>query len=129
MEWGFDEQAAIFFLSPGFHIASLDAPIGKEDGSMTTLHDTLAQEEAEEPLFDVEKLMQSVEKLPPRPRDIVQQRLSGRTLDEIGKTHGISRERVRQIEGKALEFLTRRIGRSLHLQGTLASIASTTAHG
>lgn len=48
-----------------------------------------------------------------RSRDIMRRRLGlfdGRkhTLDEIGKVHGITRERIRQLEGRAIELLRAR---------------------
>jgi hypothetical protein len=41
-------------------------------------------------------------------REIFQVRMLGGTLEEAGKHHGISRERVRQIEAKFLRAMERR---------------------
>ena len=38
-------------------------------------------------------------------REMLKRRLDGDTLDEIGRTYGVSRERIRQIEAKALRKL------------------------
>lgn len=40
-----------------------------------------------------------------REYDIIRQRTQGRTLDDIGKTIGITRERIRQIEAKTMRKL------------------------
>ncbi|MDR2400085.1 MAG: RNA polymerase sigma factor RpoD/SigA [Deferribacteraceae bacterium] len=66
-----------------------------------------------------------VDELDPREIDIINQRygLCGReekTLEELGKKFGISRERVRQIESRALEKLKKRAVQ-LKLQAYLAS--------
>lgn len=49
--------------------------------------------------------------LPERMRGVLMQRINGETLEEIGEELGISRERVRQIELKALRLCRRRLGR------------------
>ena len=38
--------------------------------------------------------------------DIVSRRVKGATLEEAGKPHGISKERVRQIEAKFLRLIS-----------------------
>ena len=40
-------------------------------------------------------------------QDIVKLRLSGKTLDEIGKKHGLTRERIRQIYSKELKKISK----------------------
>lgn len=47
-------------------------------------------------------------KLLPRERRILRLRESGRTLREIGEMHGLSAERIRQIEWLARKKLARR---------------------
>lgn len=44
----------------------------------------------------------ALDELPPRSRDILQRRCEGETLDSIGEDYGVSRERIRQIERKAI---------------------------
>lgn len=44
----------------------------------------------------------AMSRLPERRRAILQSRLAGRTLDDVGLSHGISKERVRQIEAEAI---------------------------
>ena len=111
------------------HIAlntlSLETPLGEDGDRM--LADTLPDHEALSP-FDVasshetrertEALLQS---LTPREGKILRQR-SGmadgreRTLEEIGQTFGLTRERIRQLEAKAMQTLrspSRTAGREL----------------
>ena len=45
---------------------------------------------------------------------VLHARLDGKTMREVGETHGISRERVRQMEAKMLRML------SVHYQSVLA---------
>ena len=100
--------------------ASLDAKIGAEDSS--TLADVVQDENAEAPCqrFECESmkrmLRESVEKLDPREAAIISSRygLDGgreRTLEEVGERFGVTRERVRQIQEKALTKLRKKIER------------------
>ena len=70
-----------------------------------------------------EKLDQVLGTLNERERRIVEMRFGlvdgyGRTLDELGKYYNVTRERVRQIEAKALRKL-RHPTRAFHLKGFL----------
>jgi len=61
--------------------------------------------------------MTALRQLPPRQRDILQHRfaIAGApvlTLDQIGGRHGISRERVRQLQGRALDGLRQTLERA-----------------
>src|SRR5690606_9256826 len=95
---------------------SLDTPVD-EDGD-TSLGDLMAQETAPGPdlnVLDVEarqRLDALVDTLDPRSADIVRARyglVDGRQhkLADIGLRHGISAERVRQLEREALAKLRR----------------------
>ena len=59
--------------------------------------------------FNYQKICQNLIKdLPQRTKNIIEERfgLKGekrKTLEAIGKTYGLTRERIRQIEAKALE--------------------------
>jgi RNA polymerase sigma factor (sigma-70 family) len=99
-------------------VVSLDKPVG-EDGD-TSLGDLMAQETAPGPddtVLDVEsreRLDALVSQLDDRAADIIRARyglLDGRQhkLADIGAKHGISAERVRQLEREALQKL-RRLG-------------------
>jgi RNA polymerase sigma factor (sigma-70 family) len=54
---------------------------------------------------EIERLQERLRQLPPRDQAIVEQRLLGFTLAEIGTTLGLTRERVRQIEEQAMDAL------------------------
>lgn len=59
---------------------------------------------------EVEILLKFVDKLPPQEGDVIRMRFGmdcdELTLKEIGEIMGVTRERIRQIEAKALERLT-----------------------
>jgi RNA polymerase primary sigma factor len=94
--------------------SSLDAPIGDEDSC--TFGDVVQDERAETPYerlagdTSTRTLRELVKNLEPREADILSARfgLSGapqKTLDEVGKHFHVSRERVRQLQNKALAKL------------------------
>jgi RNA polymerase primary sigma factor len=95
-------------------VTSLDRPVGEEGGA--SLADLVPGEEA--PLEDEvhvslqeEALHRALRELPDREREVLALRygLDGDadpvSLEEIGRRLGLTRERVRQIESKALERL------------------------
>src|SRR5215217_7216867 len=98
----------------GRAVASLDRPLAEDNG--TSFGDLVAREEAE-PSEDVEislgekALRRAVRELPDREQEIIKLRygLNGDpdpvSLEEIGRRLGITRERVRQLETRALERL------------------------
>lgn len=53
-----------------------------------------------------ELVMREVSRLGDREYAIITARMTGETLDEVGCTHRITKERVRQIEGKAIRKMT-----------------------
>jgi len=117
-ELGMDIERVLDLMAWGRDHVSLDTPVD-EDGD-TSLGDLMAQETAPGPddtVLDVEaraRLEALVEQLDERAADIIRARyglLDGRQhkLADIGARHGISAERVRQLEREALQKL-RRIG-------------------
>ncbi len=113
-ELGMDVDRVIDLLSWGRDHVSLDTPVD-EDGD-TSLGDLIAQETAPGPdstFLDVEsrdRLGHLVELLDDRAADIIRSRyglVDGRQhkLADIGAKHGISAERVRQLEREALQKL------------------------
>ncbi len=94
----------------------LDMPV-TDDGS--PLHEMLPAPEAEEDLLgemaDSEVLQSAMESLDERSRTIVEERwFHGATLQTLSQRFGVSMERIRQIEVKALQTL--RKGLEKHLQ-------------
>jgi RNA polymerase primary sigma factor len=96
-------------------ISSLDAPINAEEGR-SFLGDLIADSSTEEPLDQVERgmhqeqLMQLLSQLSTQEREVLAMRfgldgMERQTLAEIGRQLEVSRERVRQIELKALRKL------------------------
>lgn len=83
---------------------SLSEPF--EEDEEQTLEDVLPSNEPgpEEALIRKE-LQEALVSLPKRHRDVLRRRLEGLTLEEIGKRLGITRERARQIEAKAVQRL------------------------
>jgi RNA polymerase primary sigma factor len=93
---------------------SLEKPIGEEEDS--ELGDFVEDETAESP-FELasenlrrENVKRALEALPPREREVIEMRygLKGhqaRTLEEVGRAFGVTRERIRQIENSTLKKL------------------------
>nr|MCW2727182.1 polymerase subunit sigma [Aeromicrobium sp.] len=116
LELGMDVDRVIDLMSWGRDHVSLDSPVD-EDGD-TSLGDLIARETAPGPDFAVlddesrHLVANLVDNLGDREADIVRARyglLDGRQqkLADIGKRHGISAERVRQLEREALATLRR----------------------
>ncbi|MFT4011045.1 MAG: sigma-70 family RNA polymerase sigma factor [Nocardioidaceae bacterium] len=113
-ELGLDIERVLDLMAWAREHVSLDTPID-EDGD-TSLGDLIAQEQAPGPdstFLDVEareRLARLVETLDERSADIIRSRyglVDGRIhkLSDIGAKHGISAERVRQLEREALQKL------------------------
>ena len=93
---------------------SLETPIGEEEDSH--LGDFIPDEDASEPSeaasFSLlkEQLMEVLDTLTPREKKVLELRFGivdgrTRTLEEFGKEFNVTRERIRQIEAKALRKL------------------------
>jgi RNA polymerase primary sigma factor len=93
---------------------SLEKPIGEEEDS--ELGDFVQDETAESP-FELasenwrrENIQRALDALPQREREVIEMRygLKGnqaRTLEEVGRAFGVTRERIRQIENNTLKKL------------------------
>jgi RNA polymerase primary sigma factor len=93
---------------------SLEKPIGEEEDS--ELGDFVEDETAESP-FELalenlrkENVRKALEALPPREREVIEMRFGlkgheARTLEEVGRAFGVTRERIRQIENNTLKKL------------------------
>ncbi len=95
---------------------SLEKPVGDEDES--ELGDFVADDAVLEPFEEASEHLQkegvqrALQALPERERQVIELRygLSGLeplTLEEVGKTFGVTRERIRQIENNTLKKLQR----------------------
>ncbi len=93
---------------------SLETPIGEEEDSHLGdfIEDTTAAQPAEkaEQSMIKEQLMQVLSTLTPREEKVIRMRYGlddnrARTLEEVGQAFGVTRERIRQIEAKALRKL------------------------
>ncbi len=93
---------------------SLEKPIGEEEDS--SLGDFVEDEQAESPYDNAtlslrrEDITVVLDALPERERHVIELRygLNGqrpRTLEEVGRAFGVTRERVRQIENLTLKRL------------------------
>jgi len=115
-----EEVAAVVGLTPeearslrvvGRHPVSLHEPLGG-DGERA-LEDFLGDAEAANPGLKVdqhllkERIAEVLRSLTPREREVIELRFGlrdgqPRTLDEVARTYGITRERIRQIEARGL---------------------------
>ncbi len=93
---------------------SLETPIGEEEDSHLGdfIEDEGASEPSEAASFTLlrEQLMAVLETLTPREKKVLELRFGiidgrTRTLEEVGKEFNVTRERIRQIEAKALRKL------------------------
>lgn len=93
---------------------SLQAPVGDSDD--TSFGDFIEDKSAENPMeeasnaFRKEKIRDVLDTLTEREREVIEQRFglrdgSPRTLEEVGRQFNVTRERIRQIEAKALRKL------------------------
>ena len=94
---------------------SMQAKVGDSEGD-TEFGDFIEDKEARDPMELTamnllrDKLKDVLDTLNPREREVLEQRFglvdgAGRTLEEVGKQFSVTRERIRQIEAKALRKL------------------------
>jgi len=93
---------------------SLDTPIGEEDDSHLGdfIEDDTALSPSDSAAFSMlrEELKSALDSLTDRERQVIELRFGlidgrARTLEEVGKEFNVTRERIRQIEAKALRKL------------------------
>ncbi len=93
---------------------SIETPIGEEEDSRLGdfIEDEAASEPAEAASFTLlkEQLMEVLDTLTPREKKVLELRFGiidgrTRTLEEVGREFNVTRERIRQIEAKALRKL------------------------
>ena len=130
---GIDELEVKSLLEVSQNSISLDTPVGDEDD--TTLIDFVEDFRFESPSNNIdnldlrEQLYKVMDSLEPREKEVLIKRYGleegsdAMTLDEVGKTMNLSRERIRQIEEKALRKLRNPI-RSEKLKPYMADLLS-----
>jgi RNA polymerase primary sigma factor len=118
-----EQVMAVFFRQP----ISLDMPIGEDaDSSLADLVEdrgSLAPTEATSQQLLKEQIDKVLDELTDREKRVLQLRFGlkdghARTLEEVGREFSVTRERIRQIEGKALRKL-RHPSRSRRVKGYL----------
>ena len=93
---------------------SLENPVGSDDDEKSTLGDFIPDDKIPSPVQEAserilaEQVRIILDDLSPKERKILEMRhglMDGiyHTLEEVGKEFGVTRERIRQIEAKALE--------------------------
>ena len=93
---------------------SLENPVGSDDDEKSTLGDFIPDDKIPSPVQEsserilTEQVRTILDDLSPKERKILEMRhglMDGiyHTLEEVGKEFGVTRERIRQIEAKALE--------------------------
>jgi RNA polymerase primary sigma factor len=127
LRWAQAASKVVQVLRAAEEPVSLESPVGSEDNSM--LGDFIEDEEAQEPMDAAardmlrEQVKNALAVLSPREREVLEMRfglLDGKdhTLEEVGQAFNVTRERIRQIEAKALRKL-RHPTRSRHLRDFL----------
>jgi len=112
LDW--DERKIEYILNLNTDTVSLDTPIGEDGDSF--LGDFISDELSENPETAVEEsalrndLHRALESLTDRERTVIELRFGladgkERTLEEVGSAFNVTRERIRQIEAKALRKL------------------------
>ncbi len=114
VEMGVSEEKVREIMKIAQEPVSLETPIGEEEDSI--LGDFIPDNDAPAPsdmaafMLLKEQLMSVLETLTPREEKVLRLRFGlddgrARTLEEVGKEFNVTRERIRQIEAKALRKL------------------------
>ena len=107
-----DRVSEIYRIAP--EPLSLQTPIGEEEDShladFIEDHEATSPTEAASTMILREKIEETLNKLTARERDVLRMRFGlddgySRTLEEVGRHFKVTRERIRQIEAKALKRL------------------------
>lgn len=113
-EMGLPESKVIDIQKSALDPVSLETPVGEEEDSK--MSDFIEDESARSPM-DIasqnllrEQLLAVIDTLTPREQQVIRERYGlmdgkAKTLEEVGKEFSVTRERIRQIEAKALRKL------------------------
>lgn len=113
-EMGMDEEKVREIIKISQEPVSLETPIGEEEdshlGDFLPDHEVQAPAEAATFTMLKEQLIEVLGTLTPREQKVLRLRFGlddgrSRTLEEVGKEFDVTRERIRQIEAKALRKL------------------------
>jgi RNA polymerase primary sigma factor len=122
MNWSLEKTAFIQRLAQ-LDCISIDAPLGDDEDSRTIVESVAADQPSPFELAQnaqrTDLMRRLLEKLTPRQRLVIERRFGLRsgnneTLQQVGDDLGVTRERIRQIESKALVRLKRWVDRQLH---------------
>ena len=111
---GISENKVVEIQKSALDPVSLETPIGEEEDSK--MSDFIEDESAKSPMEVAsqkllhEQLMSVIDTLTPREQQVIRERYGlidgkAKTLEEVGKEFSVTRERIRQIEAKALRKL------------------------
>ncbi len=111
---GLSEAKVIEIKKSALDPISLETPIGEEEDSK--MSDFIEDESAKSPMEVAsqkllhEQLLSVIETLTPREQQVIRERYGlidgkSKTLEEVGREFSVTRERIRQIEAKALRKL------------------------
>ncbi len=112
MEVPVERVSEIYRIAP--EPLSLETPIGEEEDShladFIQDHETVSPDDAATHQLLRERIVEVLSELTPRERDVLRMRFGlddgyPRTLEEVGRHFAVTRERIRQIEAKALKKL------------------------
>ena len=113
-EMGISEAKVIDIQKSALDPVSLETPVGEDEDSK--MSDFIEDETARSPM-DIasqnllrEQLLAVIDTLTPREQQVIRERYGlmdgkAKTLEEVGKEFSVTRERIRQIEAKALRKL------------------------
>jgi len=114
-EMGIEEEKIYTIQKINQDTDSLESPVGEDDDERSTLGSFIADDTISAPDQDAsrrilgEQMLAILDELSPKERKILEMRngLTDEgicfTLEEVGREFGVTRERIRQIEAKALE--------------------------
>ena len=111
---GISESKIVEIQKSALDPVSLETPIGEEEDSK--MSDFIEDESAKSPMEIAsqkllhEQLLAVIETLTPREQQVIRERYGlidgkSKTLEEVGREFSVTRERIRQIEAKALRKL------------------------